>query len=75
MLDRRILGRMPFYLHKVEFHLQRCITQQADKVRFRRNLQRHQVQHDNPQRANVLFGCTQRVHHKDVLLLQQLNGW
>ena len=47
MLDRRVLGSMAFYLHKVKLHLQGCITQETNKVCLRRDLQRHQVQHNH----------------------------
>lgn len=46
MLDRRVLGSMAFYLHKVELHLQGGIAQEANKVCLRRDLQWHQVQHN-----------------------------
>ncbi len=75
MLDRGVLGSMALYLHKVKLYLQGGVTQEAHKVRLRRDLQRHQVQHNHTQRTDVLFRRTQRVHHKNVLFLQQLNGW
>ena len=45
MFDRSILWGMALYLHKVQLHLQRGITQQTDQVCLCRDLQRHQVQH------------------------------
>ncbi len=47
VLNRCILGSMPLYLHKGKLYLERCITQETDKIRLRRNLQRHQVQHNH----------------------------
>ena len=47
VFDRCVLGSMALYLHKVKLHLQGSITQEADKVCLRRDLQRHQVQHNH----------------------------
>ena len=48
MLDGRILRRMSLDLHEIKFHLQGCITEEANQVRLGRYLKGHQIQYDYP---------------------------
>ena len=75
MFDGRIFRCMTLEFHKAHLQLQGSIGQQADKVRLSGNLQRHQVEDDNLQGTDILHVCTGIVHHKDVFVFQQLNGW
>ena len=72
VFDGRILRRMALDFHERDFHLKRRIGEQTHQVSLRRNLQRHQVEYDEPQRADILSRGTRRIHHEYVFLLQQL---
>ena len=74
MFDRSILWGMALYLHKVQLHLQRGITQQTDQVCLCRDLQRHQVQYHHTQRTDILGLCTQGIHHQDVFLFKEFDS-
>ena len=74
VFHRRVLRRMALYLHERDFQLQRSIGEQAHQIGLRGNLQRHQVQDDNPQRADVLPRGARSIDDKDVFLLQQVDG-
>jgi len=74
MLDGRILRRMSLDLHEIKFHLQGCITEEANQVRLGRYLKGHQIQYDYPKGADILLRRTQGIHHEDMFLLQQLDS-
>ena len=74
VLDGRVLRCVTLQLHKRDVELQRGVRQQAYQVGLRRNLQRHQVQDDDAQRADVLTVGACFVHHEDVFPLQQFYG-
>ena len=74
VLHRRILRRVPLHFHERDLDLQRRVGQQTDKVGLCRNFQRHEVQYDNAQRADVLRRGPRAVDDKDVLFFQQLDG-
>ena len=74
VLHRRVLAGVAPNLHKLDFHLQRRVRQDADKVRLRRNLDRHEVQNRQPQRTDILSVRPRRIHHKDILAFQQFDG-
>ena len=72
MFYRRILGCMTLDFHERDFHLKRCIGEQTHKICLRGNLQRHQVQDNDAQRADVLLRGAGVVNNKYVLFFQQL---
>ena len=55
VFDGRILRSVALYLHERDFHLERGVGEQAHEVCLGSNLQRHQVQNDDTQRADVLL--------------------
>ena len=55
-----------FYLH-----LQRCVRENADEVGLGRNLDGHEVEDRDAERADILSARPRRVHHEYILLLQQ----
>ena len=70
VFDGRILGRVAAEFHEREFDLQRCVRQQAHHVGLRRYLQRHEVEDDDAQRADVLPSGARMVDDEYVFLLQ-----
>ena len=74
VLYGRILRRVTFQLHETNLQLQRRVGKQTDQVCLCRYLQRHEIEDNHPQGTNVLHVSPGVVHHKDVLVLQQLDG-
>ena len=72
MLYRRILGRMTLQFHKTDLQLKGGIGEQTDEVCLCCDLQRHQVQDDNPQRTDILCGSSGIIHDEDILILQNI---
>ena len=75
MLYRCILWSMTLQLHEVNLQLQRRIGEQSHQISFCRDLKWHQVEHTNLQRSDFLTVGTTLIHHENILMLQQLNGW
>ena len=73
VLHGRVLGRMASEFHKADFHLQRCVREQTHEVGLRGYLQRHQIEHHDPQRTNFLTVGSRLVHVEDVLMLQNID--
>ena len=67
VFNGRILRRVAFQFHKAHFQLQGRVRKQAYKIRFGCYFQRHEVEHNNPKRPNVLRGGSRTVHHEDIL--------
>ena len=57
-------------LDQVDFYLNRCVGQAAQDLGFGHDLERHQVEQRNAQRADVLRCCTVLGHHKYVFAFQ-----
>ena len=74
MFGWRVLMSMSFYLHPVYLHLKGSIAQQTDQVCFSRNLQGHQIQHDNMEWAKTIRCSTHRVDYRNMFILQQFNS-
>jgi hypothetical protein len=66
---------MALELHKNDVELKRGVGEQTDQVCLGGNLQRHQVENDYFQRADILRMGTGIVHHEDILMFQQVDGW
>ena len=75
VLYRRILGGMTAELHETDLQLQGGIGKQTDQIGLRRYLQGHQVQDDDAQGTDILCGCPGIVHDKDILVLENIDGW
>ena len=75
VLNGCILGSMALELHKTDVELKGGVGEQTDQVCLCGNLQRHQVEDDYFQRADILRMGTGIVHHEDILMFQQVNGW
>ena len=74
VLDGRILARVGLHLHEMDVQLQGSVGQETDEVRLRCNLQRHQVEYDNPERTDILAVGTFVAQHEDILVLQEVYG-
>ena len=67
IIHRRMARRIGFRINKIHFDLKRAVSQQAQQLRFRDILDRHQVQNQNLQRTDILTVRPVSIHHKDVL--------
>ena len=74
VLDGRILRRMAAQLHERQLNLERCVRQQTHEVGLCGDFQRHQVEHHDAQRTDVLPARTRMVENEDVLFLQQFDS-
>ena len=70
MLYGRILRGVALDLHEAQLNLQRRVGEQAHEVCLGRYLERHEVEHSDTQRTNILRRSTRAVHHEDILLFQ-----
>ena len=74
MLGRHMAGRMAGRLQKGQLHLQRAVGQQAGQLGLGDDLGGHQVQHQNPQRADVLVFSPFLMHYEHIFLAQDFIG-
>ena len=65
---------MTLQFHKTDLQLQRRIREQTDEVGLCGYLQGHQVQNGNLQGTDILGSSPRIVHHKDILILQNIDG-
>ena len=65
----RLVGR---HGHKGDLCLNREVRQHAEDIELRVLLQRHQVQNRDPKRSDLLRLRSLLIHHKDVLVLQDM---
>lgn len=66
---------MTLEFHEIDLKLQRRIGQQSHEVGLCSYLQRHQVENHDFKWTDFLAVSPALVHHKDILMLQQLDGW
>ena len=60
-------------LKQFEFDLKRCVADQTRNLRFRGDLLRHQIEHKDMQRSDVLRDRAGLCHNKDVFIKQSLS--
>ena len=65
----RLVGR---HGHKGDLRLNREVRQHAEDIELRVLLQRHQVQNRDSKRSDLLRLRSLLIHHKDVLVLQDM---
>ena len=72
MILRGVLADMAGHVQKFHVHLKRRIAEQPQELTFRHNFFRHEIEHKNAQRTDILMYCTICVHHKNIFLRQRL---
>ena len=74
MAGRCIFGFMACHRHKRHVHLKRRIGQRTQQLKLCLFFQRHQIQDQNLQRANILMNRPVFVHDKYIFPLQNFFG-
>ena len=69
IVARRVRRDVGLRVDKVHLYLQRRIAEEAQELRLRHILDRHEIQYENPQRTDVLAVRTRRIHDEDILAL------
>ena len=59
-------------LHEVNLELQRCVREESDEVRLRRDFEGHEVEYGDAEGTDVLRVRTFVAQHEDVLFSEEL---
>ena len=70
MTERGVFCLMAFHRHESHIHLKRRVGQRSQKLKFRFLFQRHQIQDQDLDRADILMDRPFFIHHKNIFSFQ-----
>ena len=73
VFDRRVFAGVRLDLHEVNLELQRCVREESDEVRLRRDFEGHEVEYGDAEGSYVLRVRTFVAQHEDVLFPEELD--
>ena len=74
VLLRRVARRVRLRVDEVDLDLQRRIAEQAQELRLRDVLDRHEVQDEDLERTDILAVSAVGIHDEDILSLEDMSG-